>query len=211
MKWGFFLNLVAEEPVFTSAVLKRRGISTQKVRLQLVRWVEAGRLVQLRRGVYMLAEPYRRREPHPFLLANKLKKASYVSLQSALAYHGLIPESVPVVMSVTTGRPERLSTKAGGFVFKHVKKTMFQGFRAVEVARSQSAFVALPEKALLDLVYLTPKGDTEIYLKELRVENLDRLNRPLLLAMARSSGSPKLIRAARRFLRLTGGEGHETP
>jgi hypothetical protein len=159
----------------------------------------------------MLAEPYRKVEPHPFLIANRLKKASYVSLQSSLAYHGLIPESVPTVMSVTTGRPERISTKMGGFVFKHVKKPLFYGFRAVEVAPSQSAFVALPEKALLDLIYLTPRADTEGYLRELRVENLDRFDRPLLLEMARSSGSPKLIRAARRFVRMTGGEGHKEP
>jgi len=157
----------------------------------------------------MLAAPYRKVEPHPFLVANLLKKASCVSLQSALAYHGLIPESVPAVTSVTTGRPECLSTPQGRFIFRHVRKTMFLGFRAIEVTTSQSAFVALPEKAFLDLIYLTPRADSEGYLEELRLENLERLDRLLLMEMARQSGSPKLIRAARRLARLAGGEGEE--
>ena len=209
MKWPSLLRLIGNEPVFTSAVLKTRGTSAQRIRLQLVRWMKAGRLVQLRRGVYLLAEPYRKTEPHPFLIANKLKKASYISLQSALAYHGLIPESIPGVTSVTTRRSERLSTAMGRFIFRHVKKTLFHGFRAVEVALSQEAFIAGPEKALLDLVYLTPRADTKSYLEELRLENLDLLDRPLLLEMARSSGSPKLGRAARRIVRMATREGRE--
>lgn len=157
----------------------------------------------------MLAEPYRKADPHPFFLANLLKRASYVSLQSALSYHGLIPESVPAVTSVTTGRPESLSTPAGRFIFRHVRKTLFHGFRAIDVAPSQTAFVARPEKALLDLVHLTPRSDTAGYLEELRLENLERLDRHLLMVMARSSGSPKLVRAACWLARLSADEEEE--
>jgi len=211
MKYVNFLNLVDGEPVFSSAILRTRGISTRELRLQLARWVKAGRLLQLRRSVYMPAAPFRKVEPHPFMVANRLKKASYVSLQSALSFHGLIPESVPAVTSVSTGRPEHLATPVGRFIFRHVKRAMFHGFRAVEVAPSQSAFVALPEKALLDLIHLTPRADSEGYLEELRLENLARLDRPLLLEMARASGSPKLVRAARRLERMARGEGHAEP
>ena len=211
MHFHDFLRIIGDEPVFSSAILKTLGIPAQGIRLQLVRWVKAGRLVQLRRGVYTLAEPYRRTAPHPFLAANLLKRASYVSLQSALAYYGLIPESVPAVTSVTTRRPERLTTREGTFIFRHIRKPMFQGFRAFEVAPSQTAFVARPEKALLDLVHLTPKADTDAYLKELRLENLDRLDRHYLMETALSSGSPKLVRAARRLARMAGEEGNTKP
>ncbi len=206
-----FLRLVGDEPVFTSAVLKTHGIPARRIRLQLVRWVKSGRLVRLRRGVYTLGEPYRRGAPHPFLAANLLKRASYVSLHSALAYYGLIPESVPAVTSVTTLRPERLATPVGFFIFRNVRKPMFHGFRAVEVAPAQTAFVALPEKALLDLVHLTPKADTNAYLEELRLENLERLDRHYLMDMARSSGSPKLVRAAQWLVRRAGDEGGLEP
>ena len=55
------------------------------MRRQLDRWVKSGRLIQLRRGVYSVAPPYQADAPHPFLLANHLRKSSYVSLQSALS------------------------------------------------------------------------------------------------------------------------------
>lgn len=209
MKYDDFLNFVGHEPVFTSAIFRVLNIPTERIQQQLVRWVKTGRVIQLRRGVYTLAEPYRRVDPHPFLIANRLKKASYISLQSALAYHGMIPEYVPVVTSVTTGRPEYLQTKLGGFLFKHIKKLLFKDYLAVEVTSSQFAFVATPEKAFLDLVYLTPKSDTDAYLKELRLENLDKINRLLLMEIARSSGSPKLIRSAQRFIRLAEAERYE--
>ena len=203
MKYDDFLNLVGHEPVFTSAIFRVMNIPTERIQQQLVRWVKTGKVIQLRRGIY------RRVEPHPFLIANRLKKASYISLQSALAYHGMIPEYVPVVTSVTTGRPEYLQTELGGFLFKHIKKLYFKDYLAVEVTSSQFAFVATPEKAFLDLVYLTPRSDTNAYLKELRLENLNKINRLLLMEIARSSGSPKLIRSAQRFIRLAEAERYE--
>jgi predicted transcriptional regulator of viral defense system len=69
------------------------------VRRQISRWVKVGRLHQLRRGLYALAPPYQKIVPHPFLVANRLVQGSYVSLQSALAHYGMIPEYVPVTYS----------------------------------------------------------------------------------------------------------------
>lgn len=56
--------------------------------------------------------------------------------------------------------------------------------------------MALPEKALLDLIHLTPGGDGEAYLNELRLQNLDRLNMSVLKGLAQQSARPKLMRAA---------------
>ena len=103
-------ELIQDEPVFASSLLKVAGIKTSQVEIQLVRWVKSGYLLKLRRGVYTFAEPYRKIEPHPFLIANHLQRGSYVSFQSALAYYDLIPEHVPVVTSATTGRPETVKT-----------------------------------------------------------------------------------------------------
>lgn len=60
--------------------------------------------MQLRRGLYALAPPWRKRSPHPFLTANRLVPGSYVSGPSALAFAGAIPEYVPEVTSVTRPR-----------------------------------------------------------------------------------------------------------
>ena len=60
-----------------------------------------------------MAPAWRKVEPHPFLVANALHRGSYVSLQSALAFHGVIPEHVPTVTSVGPGRPETVRNVLG--------------------------------------------------------------------------------------------------
>jgi len=208
MKWDKLLEIVGNEPVFSSSILMAGDVSAQDVRRQLSRWVKSGRIIRLRRGLYALAEPFRKLEPHPFLLANAMKPASYVSRQSALAFYGLIPEYTPVVTSVTTGRPERLETELGTFFFSHVKKSWFTGYQKVEVSPGQLAFLAIPEKSLLDLIYLTPGADELDYLNELRLQSFARLDRGVLIKIARSSRSPKLIRATENIRRLYGEEEH---
>jgi len=127
------LKSIGNEPVFTSSLLMTEGQSRIDIQLQLSRWVKAGKIEQLRRGCYILAAPYRKVEPHPFLIAGALKKASYISLQSALSFYGLIPEYVPVVTSVTTGRPETVNTTRETFSYKHIKTSFFVGYNNVEI------------------------------------------------------------------------------
>ncbi len=202
MQWRDFLCTVGEEPVFTSALLLAGDVSPATIHLQLSRWAKAGKVIPLRRGVYVLAEPYRKVSAHPFLLANRLKRGSYVSLQSALAHYGTIPEYVPVVTSVTTGRPETVTSGVGTFSFRHIRKSLFTGYRRIEVAPRQFAMIATPEKGLLDLVYLTPEADRREYLGELRLQHLDQLDMDALSRLAYESGTPKLVRAAKRIARF---------
>ena len=210
MKWAELLQLVGDEPVFSSSLLRAGDSPDAGLRLQLSRWVRTGKLIQLRRGVYALAEPYRKIQPHPFLVANRLRRNSYVSLQSALAYHGLIPEHVPVVTSVTTGRPEQLQTALGGYIFRHVRPDCFFGYRRMKPARDQEAFVATPEKALLDLVYLTPGGDSEEFVRELRLQNREAVADTTLREFAARMAKPKLRHAAETLLRVLVEEEHGT-
>ena len=150
MKWENLLLKVADEPVFRTGFLAANEGSLGELRLQLSRWVKAGKLIQLTKGLYTLAEPYRKVTPHPFVLANAIKKASYVSLQSALGYYGMIPEHVPTVTSVTTQRPEGVETLLGQFAFRHIKKSWFHSYQQIDFGSGQMAFIATPEKALLD-------------------------------------------------------------
>jgi len=209
MDWTTLLHLVADEPVFSASLLLTPGQSRARVQKQLSRWTQAGKLLQLRRGLYALAAPYRKVLPHPFFVANRLKPASYVSLQSALAYYGMIPEYVPEVTSVTTGRPETVNTPLGRFSFRHITSSLFSGFRKIEIAKNQEADIATPEKSLLDLVYLTPEADQPAYLDELRLQNLEALDLHELERMAQDSGRPKLKRAAKQILRIAEAEEYE--
>jgi predicted transcriptional regulator of viral defense system len=175
MNFEQLLELIEDEPVFETSLLLAGNVDPRLVRLQLSRWVKKGRVYQLRRGLYALAPPYQKLKPHPFLVANRLQRASYVSGQSVLAFYGLIPDAVHATFSVTSGRPRRWETVLGVFEYRHIKTGLLSGYRMLDVAQpqtAQQAFVATPEKALLDLIYLQPDGDTIEYLRELRLQNL---------------------------------------
>lgn len=209
MEFTRLLEIVGDEPIFETGLLLAGDVDPANVRRQLSRWTDAGRLYQLRRGVYALAPPYQKVKPHPFVVANLLVRSSYVSLQAALAYYGLIPEYTPVVTSVTTRRPGRWETPLGTCEFRHVKTEWLHGYQRLEVSDGQWAFVAVPEKALLDLVYLQPGGDAPAYLAELRLQALDRLDLGRLVRLAGESGSPKLRRAARHVMAMARAEASE--
>ncbi len=196
------MQLVGDEPVFTTASLLAGVRSPALVRRQLARWVQAGKIMMLRRGVYAIRAPYARRPLHLFLVANALRKASYVSLQSALSYHGMIPEHAPAVTSVTTRRPESVETPIGRFTFRHVDNRLFFGFGEPEVAPGQPARVAGPEKALIDLLYLTPGSDDRDYLRELRLEWDVAFDFEVFETGAERTGSRKVARAARHLREL---------
>lgn len=208
MKWESLLDLVASEPVFSSSWLMSGEASVTQVRLQMSRWVSAGRLLQLRRGLYALAPTWRKVEPHPFLVANRIRRGSYVSLQSALAWHGVIPEHVPVVTSVGPGRRELVRNPLGAFQFQRLTPAMMFGYARIEITPRQYVFVASVEKALLDLVHLTPGSDSVEYLRELRLQNPAAIRLSMMDELAQRSGRPKLSRVSRIVGQiLNAGEG----
>jgi predicted transcriptional regulator of viral defense system len=108
MKWESLLKIVANKPVFSAAQLMSEDESPRQMSLQLSHWAKNGQLVQLRNGLYALALGVREESCHPFLIANQLQPESYVSVQSALSFCGMIPEYVPVTTSVGPGRQDTL-------------------------------------------------------------------------------------------------------
>jgi predicted transcriptional regulator of viral defense system len=213
MEFERMLELVGDDPVFETALLLAGKVNPDIVRLQLTRWTKSGRVYQLRRGLYAIAPPYQKVKPHPFLIANRMQRASYVSGQSALAFYGLIPDTVHVTLSVTTGRPGQRETPLGVFEFRHVKRELLHGYRMTDLQGlkqpEQQALVATPEKALLDLVYLQPGGDTPEYLRELRLQNLERLDLDKLRRQAETFNTPKLRRAFEAITRLAQSDTQE--
>ncbi|MBU0673321.1 MAG: hypothetical protein KJ950_01605 [Proteobacteria bacterium] len=122
------------------------------------RALKSGELVRLQRGLYMLADRYRKHPPHPFALAQALAPGSYVSFETALSYHGWIPEKVFTTSSVVPGRKSRQyeHEKMGNYSFHSL--AVQKGFFLELVARyqmdGQTMLVAQPCRALMDLVCL---------------------------------------------------------
>jgi predicted transcriptional regulator of viral defense system len=209
MKFDDLLSVVDKEPVFETGFLLSGDVDAFLVRKQLSRWTASGKLIQLRRGLYCLAPLYQKTIPHPFLIANRLVPASYVSLQAALAYYDLIPEKVAVVTSITTRRTIEIDTEIGRFDFHSIQTGWFTGYRRVDLGSGQQAFVASPEKALLDLVHLRPQGDEERYLRSMRLQKLDQLDMEELDRLSSTTGKPKLTRAVKEMKRLINEENSE--
>ena len=110
------------------------------------------------------------------------------------------------VTSVTTRRPHRWQTPLGDFIFHHIKPAWLRGYRRLEVSPGQHAFVATPEKALLDLAYLHPRADDPAFRQELRLQNLECLDLAQRRALADWSAKPKLRRFAERVAALAQAE-----
>lgn len=122
------------------------------------RALQAGELLRLKRGSYVMSQRFRQTLPHPFVVAQVLLPASYVSFESALAYHGWIPEAVYATTSVTPGRKSisHEVTGLGQFVFQPLALAnghFLTGVQRVELA-GQHCLLAHPLRALLDWVCL---------------------------------------------------------
>lgn len=206
MKFNELLETVGSLPLFRGSLLLAGDRNPEDVRRQLSRWKASGKILQLRRNLYTLAPPWRRVDPHPFLIANELLNPSYVSLQSALAYYGLIPEAVPVTTSVTTGRTCRFDTPFGRFEYRHIHPDIFFGYSRVLITRGQEVLISQSSKALLDLVYLTPKGDSYEHLESLRLEDLDTVFVQDLYDYAHRWGKDKIKRAAEHIVSMKESE-----
>lgn len=118
--------------------------------------IKDGILQQIKRGLYIAGPRITSSKPDPFLLANHLLGPSYVSLESALSYHGLIPEKVFEITSVTIKAKRRFSTPLGVYSYTRLSLPYYSyGIRSVEVDRHHRFLIASPEKALFDKIITT--------------------------------------------------------
>ena len=175
-------------------VVQLSGEPRRDVVNQLSRWSRAGKVIPLRRGMYALADRYRRVPVPPAALANALCFPSYLSGLWALGFYGLIPEAVPVYTSVTTRGPTEFENAFGMFRYTAIKRSLFFGYRSATIAGSE-ALVATAEKALLDLFHLHSGEWDRSRMIEMRFQQTEVVDRDRLLAYAQRTGKPRIGRA----------------
>lgn len=121
------------------------------------RAVKEGLLVRVKRGLYLIATKIKRLLPNEFELALIIYRPSFVSLESALSYHGWIPEAVYTTTCVSTKRAKEFETPIGIFSYKCVPVEGFYiGVDRIET-KTGSMFIATPWRALADLIYIKRK------------------------------------------------------
>lgn len=181
-------------------------------RAKVTTLLRRGDIIRVKKGLYVLGDELRRRPFSRELLANLIYGPSFVSLDSALSFYGLIPERIEVLTSVTTKRPKRFDTPVGLFIFRQSPRGAFHvGMDRVE--EGDVAFlIATPERALADKVRddrghaLRNREETARYLvDDLRVdeEDLRQLEPARLEELAIALRSRKVAACARlvRYLR----------
>lgn len=124
-------------------------------KLYIHRAVSAGEVIRLKPGLFLLQAGFRRWDPHPYVVAALLHSPSHVSLETALSYHGLIPEAVYQTASVTEARSCEYSTPIGRFTFQRVPtRNPRAGVQVVKLDHDTWAFIASALRAIADIIYL---------------------------------------------------------
>lgn len=118
--------------------------------------VKKGELIIVKKGLYVPGPKINITKPGPFLIANHLWGPSYVSLETALSYWGLIPERVHEISSITIKTAKTYKTSVGRFSYFHVSLPYYSfGINSVSLTPKQVALIASPEKALCDKIVMT--------------------------------------------------------
>lgn len=174
-------------------------------------------IIRIKKGLYIFGDEFRRGPVQKEILANLIHGPSYISLEYALGYHGMIPERVTTVTSITCGRSKEFTTPIGRFSYQAIPLPAYcMGYNRADAEPERFLLLAGPEKALADKVYVdrTPlrtQKDLQAYLIEgLRIDEqvLRDMNADLLEDYAvryRSHKIHLLMSIVARLQRLKGG------
>ncbi|HBS47819.1 TPA: hypothetical protein DEO28_01670 [Candidatus Dependentiae bacterium] len=152
---------------------------TDDARYALVKRVlKEGLLIRIRRGFYLIADKGKLPFIDEFELALLIYGPSFVSLESALSYHGWIPEAVYTTTCVTTKRAKEFKTPYGIFSYEHIPSEIFYtGVNRIE-SKNGVFFIASPWRAVADFIYTTRRSWKNISELEvdLRIDKEDLIN-----------------------------------
>lgn len=155
-----------KKPYFTVSDLERvLGLKKKSLYVTLNRLTKSGILKRLKKNVYAVFTG----EVDTQRIANEIYFPSYLSFEKALANHGIYSQ-MPFTLTFATSRPSKKLTIAGTQVeYSHIKRNLFFGY---EVKSDKN--IALPEKALLDELYMMGRGLRKINLDELDLKDINR-------------------------------------
>lgn len=203
MKYAEFKNTVLEWPIILTKDLLRFKSDKQNIRNQIRRWREKSLIVKLKRGIYLLNKNDRKINPSLKFLANQFYFPSYVSMEYALNFYGLIPERVYQITSVSTRKTARFKNDLGEFVYQHIQPSAYRGYKSVKDANGFVFFIAEPEKAAVDFFYLNKskiKADNvSIFRDSFRFQNTEILRKKRIMELADLFGNKVLTGICRRF------------
>ena len=165
MRYIEFEKKMRAFPVFSLADIRQAEPGFDRRRLS--EWQDKDYIRKVIKGYYIFSDPTLN-ENALFEIANRIYAPSYVSFEMALAYHGLIPESVYGITSASTRKTMRFKTTLGEFSYRAIQPNLYFGFEYLERG-GRHYKIASAEKALLDYFYLHPELNDTGGFKGMRV------------------------------------------
>lgn len=168
------------------------GLSGTAAQKTLERYADKGVFIRLRNNYYMLKS----RPAHPFSISNRIYQPSYVSFESALSYHCIIPETVYGITAATTKTTRHFTAENKSYTYYKIKKEAYTGYEPIKIG-SETVYVASPEKALVDHLYMVNLGRAALH------ERLDvrKINRKKALSYASLFNRPNLSKLVKHILK----------
>jgi len=127
------------------------------------RAMASGEILNIRRGLYSLAPEFQKKPVSAYSLAQRIYGPSYISMETALSYHGWIPEAVYACTCASFVNSKEFETPLGLFSYKRVPQhTFFLGVERCNDENDNVFFMASPAKALVDYLYIHQLNWTRI-------------------------------------------------
>ncbi|MCX5781551.1 MAG: hypothetical protein NT145_02430 [Elusimicrobia bacterium] len=206
MNFNDFKNKIRSFPLINVQTLKLEGVYNHSLQVQMLRWQKSRKLIKLRNNLYILNSEDRKINPSRLYISSQIYSPSYVSLEYALSLYGLIPEKVADITCITTKKTKKMTNDFGTFVYQHVKVPFFTGFMENKDEENLPYFIASPEKAFVDFVYLNlnkfQKNYREMLVESFRFQNIDSLNKSRLKQYAELSENKKLLKIVQELKSL---------
>ena len=203
MTFTQFRKQFQENPLILSRDIVGSVKNPQVLRNQFGRWEKKGWLIGLKRGVYLINKNDRKVDIDNNMIANVLYEPSYLSLEYALNFYGIIPEAVADITSITTRKTMRFSNELGNFIYQKIKPQAFRGFKQMGEKRN-SFFIAEAEKAVVDFLYLNlsqfSSNVRDVLEHSYRFQNIEGLNSKRLIELGRLFKSKKLMRVIKQLV-----------
>jgi len=177
-----------------------RNIEPGFHRRRLNEWQDKGYIKKVVRGYYIFSD-LRLSEEILFKIANRIYLPSYISLESALSYYRLIPESVYGITSISTRKTYHFITSIGEFIYRALKPPLFFGYDLIKFQEKYLKMASM-EKALLDYFYLHSDIETEQDFNSLRINKemfFEQMDEKKLMSFLEKFNQKKLTGRINRF------------
>ncbi|MCE7053940.1 MULTISPECIES: hypothetical protein [unclassified Algoriphagus] len=157
MEFKDLLSEYQEEPLTRQVILSLLK-NYKRPNDKISELIKARWLIGLKNGLYVPGPKSKLLLPESLLIANHLWGPSYVSMESALSFWGLIPERVFETTSMTVKPTKTFKTELGRFSYKRTSLPYYSfGIRTVDVTPKQAVMIASPEKAICDKIVMTSR------------------------------------------------------